>query len=334
MRLIDLVNIFPDKPWNFAYLSRNENISMRDILDNPSLGWHADKFNTNRSITAADAIANPQFPWDWDIISRKATIADVLGNPHIPWNWNILSECKYLNISIESVADTLELPWNWDVICKTGILYPSDFTDYPNIPWNWGLISNNIYMEWEDIFANPELAKKPWDMDAINKNKANKDYYYSYNVTAELLESDSFDEDDERIDWDIVSSNFDLEYILSHPQFPWDWSYVYTSSRITVDDILNHPTLDWDPNGLSEKCKICYILENPHMIWKWAHISAYNRNITVKYIFNNPDLPWNWDGLSMNSFGMPYYIDESKYRIINRVAIIKNELFAVVCGKT
>jgi hypothetical protein len=47
MRLIDLINMFPDKPWNWKSLSRNPNITMKDVINHP------DK------------------PWNWKILSEK-----------------------------------------------------------------------------------------------------------------------------------------------------------------------------------------------------------------------------------------------------------------------
>jgi hypothetical protein len=42
MRLIDIVNKLPDKPWDWFFLSLNQNITFDHVLKHPStleLGW-------------------------------------------------------------------------------------------------------------------------------------------------------------------------------------------------------------------------------------------------------------------------------------------------------
>ena len=71
--LIRLLEAFPDKPWDWDYISRNPNITMKDILE------------------------HHEFPWDWDYISRNPniTLKDILEHPDKPWNWQWISCNKF-----------------------------------------------------------------------------------------------------------------------------------------------------------------------------------------------------------------------------------------------
>jgi len=51
MRLIDLVNKYPDKKWSWPLLSKNPNITMKDILDNPDKPWNWEIVSSNYNIT-------------------------------------------------------------------------------------------------------------------------------------------------------------------------------------------------------------------------------------------------------------------------------------------
>jgi hypothetical protein len=65
MRLIDLVIANPDKPWDWARLSYNPNITLKDVLANPDKPWRWYWLSRNPNITPKDVFANPGKTWDW-----------------------------------------------------------------------------------------------------------------------------------------------------------------------------------------------------------------------------------------------------------------------------
>ena len=48
MRLIDLINKYPEKTWEFCYLSCNPMITFEDILNNPDKPWSWSVLASNR----------------------------------------------------------------------------------------------------------------------------------------------------------------------------------------------------------------------------------------------------------------------------------------------
>ena len=70
-----LLEIFPDKPWDWGWLSGNPSITWEIVRDNP------DK------------------PWDWDLLSENPSITweIVRDNSDKPWNWYWLSDNKFSN---------------------------------------------------------------------------------------------------------------------------------------------------------------------------------------------------------------------------------------------
>ena len=71
-----------DKPWNWANISCNPNITMEMIK------------------------ANPDKPWDWYWISRNPnlTMDYINANPDKPWRWNGISCNKFTKSKVEFIT--------------------------------------------------------------------------------------------------------------------------------------------------------------------------------------------------------------------------------------
>ena len=72
-QLLKLLQLFPDKPWDYDYLSENPNITWEIIQKNPDKPWNYNYLSRNPNIT-------------WDIIQQ---------NQDKPWNYNYLSRNKF-----------------------------------------------------------------------------------------------------------------------------------------------------------------------------------------------------------------------------------------------
>jgi len=57
--------------WDWRSISRNPNITMKDIINNPDKPWNWNWISFNPNITIEDIINNPDKPWDWDYISMN-----------------------------------------------------------------------------------------------------------------------------------------------------------------------------------------------------------------------------------------------------------------------
>ena len=51
MKLIDLILKYPDKHWNWYWLSLNPNITFQNISDHPDKSWYWSQLSRHRNIT-------------------------------------------------------------------------------------------------------------------------------------------------------------------------------------------------------------------------------------------------------------------------------------------
>jgi hypothetical protein len=91
--LLTLLKLFPDKPWNWYWVSRNPNITWEIISANPDKPWNWNEVSRNPNITCDMICANPDKPWNWSGISSNPNITweIISANPDKPWNWDRIS---------------------------------------------------------------------------------------------------------------------------------------------------------------------------------------------------------------------------------------------------
>ena len=75
------------------------------ILDNPGKNWNWNRISKNPNITMKDINDNPDKPWNWRCIFRNQniTMEDINDNPDKPWNWYYISENP--GITIKDIND-------------------------------------------------------------------------------------------------------------------------------------------------------------------------------------------------------------------------------------
>ena len=91
--LWNIVEKYPNKPWNWNRLSSNPNITMEFIEKYPDKPWDWNELSRNPNITIEIFEKYPDKPWDWIDLSRNTTITmEIIEKyPNKPWNWNIIS---------------------------------------------------------------------------------------------------------------------------------------------------------------------------------------------------------------------------------------------------
>ena len=79
---------------NWSMLSRNPNITMELVKDNPDKPWDWQYLSYNPNITMEIVNANPDKPWNWSCLSENPNITweFVNANPDKPWYWYGLSK--------------------------------------------------------------------------------------------------------------------------------------------------------------------------------------------------------------------------------------------------
>ena len=53
-----------------------------------------------------------------------------------------------------------------------------------------------------------------------------------------------------------ISPHIDINYVITHPEYPWTWQELSKHRNITMDDIIKYKHLPWNP---------IYIIENPNL---------------------------------------------------------------------
>ena len=121
--LLKLLELYPDKPWDWCGLSENPNITWTVVESNPHKMWYWYELSKNPSITWTVVENNPDKPWNWWGLSRNINVTwDIVEqNPDKPWDWHGLSYntfnykiiTKLPKISPQQKALILDLEQNW-----------------------------------------------------------------------------------------------------------------------------------------------------------------------------------------------------------------------------
>ena len=94
-----LLEKFPNKPWNWYWLSRNPSVATWEIVTDKPWDWRTLSRNPNIA-TWKNIKDNSSFPWDWE---RKRPYREGLShildvtweiirdNPDKSWDWTYLS---------------------------------------------------------------------------------------------------------------------------------------------------------------------------------------------------------------------------------------------------
>lgn len=170
----DIVEDYPDKPWDFLFLSMN-----KAVIKN---------FNEN-------VLANKdKFPFVWDTLSQFVEWKFIEENMDLPWNWYCVSSNK----SLTSDAVRKYPDKNWDLqclllvldldfitskivenpllfvehnniyrICKNQHLTVDFINNNPQINWDMSLVSCNENIDFYDVITNPD---KQWHLNLLAEN--------------------------------------------------------------------------------------------------------------------------------------------------------------------
>lgn len=226
--LIDIINKFPEKKWDFAELSENPNITLKDILDNPNYEWNHRRLSYNLSIAYNDVINNAV---------------------NIRWDVHALAANFNFTIPLLSNLTDIEAESNefWNMLSYNSNICLSDVIKYIDKPWDWRVLSSNMKLTEHDITAPYQLPL----MEQSNTANFSSNPFIDINFVIKHYANDS-----------CLSSNLNITYnhILSNPQIKWD--YAELSKVIDIKDILKD--IEINPTHI-DKWYIEYMYENLHM---------------------------------------------------------------------
>jgi hypothetical protein len=259
-----LLELSPEKNWDWNLLFKNRNLKLSDILKHskyckyPVSDWYY--ISSNANITLNDILAHPELPWNWFDISSNAniTLSDILAHPELPWSWDVIGENP--NISFSDILKHPELRWNWyEGVSLNPNITIKDVLNHPEKDWNWLWISCNSNIKIKEILENSQL---PWDWNmGVSQN---------HNIT--------------------------LKDALAHPEKNWNWKTVSMIDNFKKNQstLFNDPDIIKRPEFSSRKQRnSCFF------VWDWI---SENANITLRDFLMNPKKNWQWDHVSSNIF--------------------------------
>ena len=84
-------------PWDYTTLSRNPNLTVQFVKDNPQADWNWHCISWNIAISLNDIKNNPTLPWTYDAISYNPnlTMQFIKDNPQENWDWSFISSNEF-----------------------------------------------------------------------------------------------------------------------------------------------------------------------------------------------------------------------------------------------
>ena len=251
--------------WDWSKLSRNLDITIIDVLENPSLPWDYQFLEYNSTIfvdnikknwlvlhehielfrkpvpTLTDVLAHPQLEWSWPKLQASAiiTAADIEANPQIDWTWSTLLQNLHIDVEY-CIIIALAAP----VLLFNGWLsYRNDISvelikKYDQVSWFWAALSWNSNITIDDIENNIKL---PWEWPYVAKNP-------NLTISCVMRHAEEF-----KKSWRHISANpgITMDDVKAHPEFPWDYEGLSANPNLTREFM----EVNWDLLDLSVMCR-------------------------------------------------------------------------------
>jgi len=261
------------------YLSYHEHLSIDLILNNlDHTEWNWYGVSKNSNITMEIVNQNPALPWNNRGLSRNPnlTIDQVLKCLEIEQNeldWGDIS--SHSNITMEIIATYPDLPWDWSHGVSSNPNLTIEFIrQYICKEWQWVKISRNRGITMKMIETNPDL---PWSYVGIS---------YNSNITTDMI----LTAPKEELDWSGISYNnaLDFNLVIGCPALPWNWRAITMHPSLTIDIVLALPHIQWNFRVLSKHKNFTMeiIKANPDLPWRWVSI-AENPNLSDEFLEAN-----------------------------------------------
>lgn len=229
--LVKLIEAFPEKQWDWNFISSNPNITWEYIQNNPQMKWDWCGISINPSVTWEIIQDNNKIKWHWHNVAL---------NPNI--TFDILESRSEFSTFKEDIIRNPNTTWR-DIKGKY-----SDFNKCS--PY---MIMKDINVTWEDTLSNPDYA---WDYFHLAKNPHffnslfEKNFNFS-NISRIFTEQFGL--------YHLSHNpNFTWEHIINNPLLvcEWNWSFLSCNSNITWQHIKSNLHLPW---------KWEFVLQNPNV---------------------------------------------------------------------
>lgn len=297
--LIDLVKCFPDRNWNWRYLSSNSNMEVEMILESLLLfPWSFRDLSSNYNVNAEFVEMFIDRDWDFRVLSgricaeikvldRSFDFEFVRRHANKPWNWNIILS----NIDLADVEKHMHA-FKWNLFYMN---YRRDISfelidRYPDVPWSFSEMSRLLQFNLELVKQNKNLD---WSWHSI---------CYNNNLDMQFVRKYMLDKPN--ICWKAISANsgISMKDISENQDLPWDfYDGVSRNPNLTLEFLKTKFGENWNFDLVSgQDCLTCeFINSNMALSWNWKKIS---RNIYVSehLLEKYKHFPWDYDSMSLN----------------------------------
>lgn len=258
-KLESIVLEYPSAPWNWNALSGNSAISVKFILNNPTM------------------------PWVSKYVSQKASEEDIM--QHLDYGWSLESLCSNPNLSLsfflKYIINPVEvLRVDWHLLSSNPAITLFDIIQNPQYPWKDRYLSANPNMTSSYILN--EGINRNWFIPSICSNPGITANDIFKNTLSSLLKDG----------WDYknlsANRNLPIAFVIKH--LDKDWNYHTISTNASMTDIITYRKIKWDGHGLSMNTNITFdfVKQNPNLGWDAPMLLA-NSSISQKTILDNSD---------------------------------------------
>lgn len=179
----DVIKANPDKPWSYLHLSSNPNITWDIVKENYEEPWDFCELSANPNITWKIVRENSHEEWDYAMLSMNPSISwktiqknphkftchiSISSNPNI--TWDIVMKHPFRTWCFtEMKAITWEILEKYpEIEYERGLLCPLDYIQKHQ--YDWGIYTNaskNPNLTWEYVEAN---KNNRWNYSLLSGN--------------------------------------------------------------------------------------------------------------------------------------------------------------------
>lgn len=290
IKSIDFIKENPDFPFlNWSILSYNENISLKDIDDNPQFPWDYKNMSCRTDLTHEFVKKNIDKNWDYMMLSEREDLWDDINKN--AQNYCVYSAIHNPRITLEFIERHLDLylqqDWYLNEIARMKIVTQEFIEKHIEIFKKTSIALNpNV---------TPEFLKKH-NFDIVHDMYISSVYSeYNPSVTPEMVRKHP----DVLWNWDKLSARENF-CPRENPDFPWDWGSYTKNPKFKFENVpeqhLNK--LNWDTISLHHKLTIEQINIYSDYI-RWNHFTI-NPHVTMKFVTDHPEFPWVHKNLWLN----------------------------------
>jgi hypothetical protein len=291
IKSIDFIKENPDFPFlDWEYLSQNENISLKDIDDNPQFSWDYVSMSYRTDLTHDFVSKHNDKNWDYRVLSERENLWDDINEN--TQNYCVLQAIDNPRITLEFIERHMELyveQASWFMRKIVGMkIVTLDFIEKH--------MDEIKYHSW--IAANPNVT-----LDFMRKHKFDLKSWeimrtfseLNPSITPELVRSNT----DVFWHWDklTIRKNFCPR---ENPEFPWDWRKYHENPNFNLEHVPEKRLmeLNWHLVSCHKTLDIEQIIKySKYIIWE---VLTRNPHITMRFVADHPEFPWVYENLPMN----------------------------------